>query len=267
MTRFLRYCLAVVAVLGGLVAIVSSSASAQDSSATSLMTTANERYERGEYSEAAQQYESLIDLGYSDAALYFNLGNTYLESDDLGRAILSYLRALVLSPRDPDILTNLDLARSQTVDQIEVERVSLIESFAYLGRRGLNPGELGLTSLLFWVFSGISIAALMVWRDFPLRTLLRSLTGVMAIVTLVSFLLLLSMQFANPYENTGVVTAPTVEVLSGPGTQYPREFTLHSGAEVRLTDIRHRWYEIALPGGELHGWVETHSIEAVSKVD
>ena len=86
----------------------------------------------------------LIDLGYSDATLYFNLGNAYLESDDLGRAILSYLRALALTPRDTDVSTNLDLARSQTVDQIEVERVSLIESFAYLGRRALNPGELGL---------------------------------------------------------------------------------------------------------------------------
>lgn len=263
MTRFLRHCLALLAVLGGLAAIISSSASAQDSSPTGLMAAANERYERGEYTEAAHQYESLIDMGYSDSALYFNLGNTYLESDDLGRAILSYLRALVLSPRDPDILNNLDLARSETVDQIEVERVSLIESFAYLGRRALNPGELGLVSLLLWTVSGLSIAALMVWRDFPLRVFLRSVTGVMAIVTLASFLLLLSMQFANPYENTGVVTAPTVEVLSGPGTQYPPEFTLHSGAEVRLTDVRHRWYEIALPGGELRGWLPSHTTELI----
>ena len=141
------------------------------------MVMANERFERGEYSEAAQQYESLIDHGYSDLTLYFNLGNAYLESDDLGRAILNYLRALVLSPRDPDILTNLDLARSQTVDQIEVERVSLVESFAYLGRRALNPSELGLASLLLWALSGLSIAALIVWRDLPLRRLLRSLTG------------------------------------------------------------------------------------------
>ena len=263
MTRFLRHCLAVLAVLGGLVAIISSNAFAQESSAASLMASANERYERGEYSEAAQQYESLIDQGYTDAALYFNLGNAHLENDDLGRAILSYLRALVLSPRDPDISTNLDLARSQTVDQIEVERVSLIESFAYLGRRALNPGELGLVSLFFWALSGLSIAALMVWRDFPLRAFLRSVTGVVAIVTLASFLLLLSMQFANPYENTGVVTARTVEVLSGPGKQYPPEFTLHSGAEVRLTDVRHRWYEIALPGGELRGWLPSHTTELI----
>ncbi len=263
MTRFMGYCLVVLTVLGGLAAFVSSTAFAQDSSATNLMAMANESYERGEYFEAARQYEALIDLGYSDAALHFNLGNAYLNSDDLGRAVLSYLRALVLSPRDPDVLTNLDLARSKTVDQIEVERVSLIESFAFLGRQALNPGELGLASLLLWALSGLSIAALIVWHDFPLRTILRSVTGAMAIVTLASFLLLLSMQFANPYENTGVVTAPTVEVLSGPGIQYPREFTLHSGAEVRLTDTRHGWYEIALPGGELRGWLPSHTAELV----
>lgn len=263
MTRFFRHCVVLLIVLGTLTAIVSTNIFAQESSATSQMAMANESYERGEYSETAQQYEALINLGYSDAALYFNLGNAYLESDDLGRAVLSYLRALALTPRDTDVSTNLDLARSRTVDQIEVERVSLIESFAYLGRRALNPGELGLVSLVLWVLSGLTIAALIVWRDFPLRTIMRSVTSVIAIVTLASFLLLLGMQFANPYENTGVVTASTVEVLSGPGSQYPSEFTLHSGAEVRLTDVRHRWYEIALPGGELRGWLPSHTTELI----
>ena len=101
MTRFLPYFVALSTVFGALTAIVSSSVAAQDSSATDLMAMANERFERGEYSEAAQQYESLIDHGYSDPTLYFNLGNAYLESDDLGRAVLSYLRALVLSSARP----------------------------------------------------------------------------------------------------------------------------------------------------------------------
>ena len=72
---------------------------------------------------------------------------------------------------------------------------------------------------------------------------------------LVPLVLLLSMLFSNPYENTGVVTARTVEVLSGPGPQYGDEFALHSGAQVRLVDSRHGWLQVALPGGELQGWL------------
>ena len=106
--RLLRYGLPMLATLGALAVLVAGDASAQESSATGLMAKANERYERGGYAEATQQYEALIDRGYSDAALYFNLGNAYLESGDLGRAILNYLRARRLSPRDTDIRDNLE---------------------------------------------------------------------------------------------------------------------------------------------------------------
>ena len=83
--RLLRHGLPMLAALGALVVLVTGDAGAQESSPTDLMARANERYERGEYAEAAQQYEALIDRGYSDAALYFNLGNAYLEGGDLGR--------------------------------------------------------------------------------------------------------------------------------------------------------------------------------------
>ena len=76
---------------------------------------------------------------------------------------------------------------------------------------------------------------------------------------------LVSMLISNPYENTGVVTVRTVEVLSGPGPQYGEEFALHSGAQVRLVDSRHGWLQVALPGGELEGWLPSHAIEAVGR--
>ena len=89
---------------------------AQEPSSTDLMAAANGRYERGEFAEAAQQYENLIAMGYEDTALYYNLGNAYLEGGDPGRAILNYLRAEELSPRNPNVRANLDLARSMTLD-------------------------------------------------------------------------------------------------------------------------------------------------------
>ena len=85
----------------------------------------------------------------------------------------------------------------------------------------------------------------------------RSATSEQAIVALaamlVSLLLPLSMLYSNPYDNTGVVTVETVRVLGGPGPQYAKEFTLHSGARVRLVDSWQGWLRISLPGGELQG--------------
>ena len=240
---------------------------AQEPSSTDLMAAANGRYERGEFAEAAQQYENLIAMGYEDMALYYNLGNAYLEGGDPGRAILNYLRAEELSPRNPNVRANLDLARSMTLDRIETERDSLVESVSYFGRRWVTPGELGAVALLLWIIGALAMSALLVWRTAPLRFVLRIVGGVSMVTALLAFALLLNMIYANPYDSAGVVTTERVEALSGPGFQYDEEFTLHSGAQVRLLDTRQGWMQVALPGGEIKGWMPAHAVEAVGRGD
>ena len=267
MINLLRRSILLLAALGYLTMIVVGSISAQETSAGELMARANERYERGEYAEAAQQYEDLVARGFGDASVYFNLGNAYLESGDLGRAILSYLRARELAPRDSDIRGNLDLARSMTVDGVVGETGSPIESVSFMGLQWATPSELGAAALVLWIVTGLAVGALMVWRALPLRNGIRTLAALSAVATLISLLLVLSTVFTNPHDSTGVVTAASVDVVSGPGPQYSEEFTLHSGAQVRLTDSRNGWWRIALPGGELQGWVPAHTIENVGRVD
>ena len=111
----------------------------------------------------------------------------------------------------------------------------------------------------------MGIGALLVWRTFPLRRALRMATAAATAATAVSLVLLVSMIYANPYDSTGVVTAEAVDVVSGPGPQYTEEFTLHSGAQVRVADSRHGWTRVALPGGELAGWVPSYAIESVGR--
>ena len=237
---------------------------AQEPSPREPMAEANARYERGEYPEAAQQYEGLVGRGYRDAAIYFNLGNSYMESGDLGRAVLNYIRAEELSPRDPDIVSNLALARSRTIDQVEAEGDSLISSISDFGRRWATTGEFGLAALLLWAVFALAVFAMILAPEVRLRTALRSGAVVAFVLMFASLTLTLSMLHSNPYENSGVVTVRTVEVLGGPGQQFPETFSLHSGAQVRLVDSRHGWLLIALPGGELRGWVPAHTIEAVA---
>ncbi len=265
MTRSTWHCLALMAALGAIAVVTAGSLLAQEPSATDMMARANRSYDRGEYAEAAQQYESLLNRGYEDAAIFYNLGNAYLETGDVGRAILSYLRARKLSPRDSDIADNLELALDMTVDRIEADRDSLVESASLLARMWVTPSELGLAALLIWVLDGAAISALVMWRRFPLRRLVRAVTAVATVAAAISFLLLVTMTYANPYDNTGVVTVAAIEVVGGPGPQYPEEFALHSGAQVRIAESRHGWLRIELPGGELQGWVPSRAVEVVER--
>ena len=262
MNRLRQLCFALLAGFGGF-AVLAGVVMAQTPG--DMMADANLRYERGEFGEAIQQYEALIDLGYKDITVHYNLGNAYLESGDLGRAILNYLRAEELSPRDPDIQANLDLARSRTVDQLQTEGDSLVASISDFGRRWATTKEFGAAALLLWAAAGLATGALIVRPSIRGRCLLRGGATVAFVAMLAPLALLLSMLYSNPYENTGVVTAGTVEVLNGPGTQYGEAFTLHSGAQVRLVDSRHGWLQAALPGGELEGWLPAHAIEAVGQ--
>jgi uncharacterized protein YgiM (DUF1202 family) len=84
-----------------------------------------------------------------------------------------------------------------------------------------------------------------------------------AIVLVVGVLSLGSALHLEQVRSEGVVVAAEVNVTSGPGAQYVTEFTLHSGAEVDLVEVRPNWVRLALPGGEREGWVPASAIEPV----
>ena len=253
---FLAALAAILAVMGSI--------HAQEPSPKELMTEANARYERGEYAEAAQQYEALLSRGYQDPAIYFNLGNAYLESDDLGRAVLNYLRAEELSPRDPSIVSNLALVRSRTIDRVQAEGDSLAASVSDFGRRWATTEEYGLAGLLLWTVFALAICVLILASAARLKALLLGFAAAAFVLMLGSLTLTLSMLYSNPYENSGVVIVGTVDVLDGPGQQFTEVFALHSGAQVRIVDSRHGWLGISLPGGELRGWAPDYAIETIT---
>lgn len=238
---------------------------AQELSPSDAMDIANQRYERSEFADAAQQYQQLVDQGYEDVALYYNLGNAYFKNGDLGRAILNYLRAKKLSPRDGDIQTNLSLARSRTVDQIEPNGDSLLASISDFSQRWLTLGELGAISLVFWVATAVAVGTFVLFLSGTRKIIVRN-TAIFAFSgTLISLVFFLSALNTEMNDDTGVIIATSVDVLSGPGTQFVTEFTIHSGAEVRLVDSREGWIRLALPGGEFQGWVPSTTLEEVQQ--
>ena len=76
---------------------------------------ANAFYREGQYDQAlAQMQQALL---HADADLtqhsYFNLGNSFFQSQDLETAVQSYIEALLLNPDDADAKYNLELALNQ----------------------------------------------------------------------------------------------------------------------------------------------------------
>jgi hypothetical protein len=235
--------------------------------ATDTMLTASQLYEGGQYAQAAQAYQHLADQGFADSALYYNLANANFKQGDYGRAILNYLRAERLDPRDPDVQVNLALARAQTADQLEVAQPQgLFGALSRASQNWLGLNELALITLAAWilvVFLAIVLTSIkpggMVHRG------VRTTLVASALVLLAGVMMLGIRLYVENDSTVAVVVAPEVLVTSGPGAQYVTQFELHSGAEVELLETRGSWDRIALPGDEgLEGWVPATSVEAVS---
>jgi tetratricopeptide (TPR) repeat protein len=228
------------------------------------MDTANALYEGEQFVEAAQAYEQLIDSGVSSSALFYNLGNAYYRQGDHGRAILNYLRAQQLDPTDHDIESNLALARSVAAVETESNSdVAAWQRFVLAGRRWLRLDEVAMVTLGLWMLFLILLVVLLgIGRDTAVRRFLRSTWIASAILLAVAVLTLGGFLHIHG-THSAVVVADEVAVRSGPGSQYVSEFQLQAGSEVERIETRGSWTRLALPEGELEGWVPSQDVEAV----
>jgi hypothetical protein len=234
--------------------------------AAETMGTASQLYEAGHYPQAAQAYEQLVDQGFAASALFYNLGNAYFKQGDHGRAIVNYRRAQELAPRDADIEANLTLARTQVVDEFEaVESRGSLSALGQVVKSWFSLNEVAMAALGAWILLVLLLILTSatkpgsIWR----KGLQYSLTAT-ALFLVVGVLALGSILYVDHNLAEGVIVASEVNVTSGPGTQYVTEFTLHDGAEVQVVEARGSWVRLALPGGELEGWVPAESVEPVT---
>jgi len=232
------------------------------------MTTANQLYETGQYSQAAQTYQQLVDQGFADSALFYNLGNAYFKEDDYGRAIVNYRRARLLAPRDTDIAANLKLARAQIISQPQQtgeNNQGVLSAIGHWTRNWLTINEMAMVALGAWILFAFLLILFSNARQGSLvRESLQYAMVVTALALVAGLAGLSSRIYVENSQPEAVVVAQEVNVTSGPGTQYVTEFALHNGSEARVLESRGNWVRLALGSGELQGWVPANAVETIN---
>jgi tetratricopeptide (TPR) repeat protein len=228
------------------------------------------------FARAAQCYEELRQRGAHSAALYTNLGQSYLLAGDLANALLAYHRGLRLAPNDTHLQDLLEEARNQVV-------YSAPGSF---GRPPVDnrPPWLPHVSLRvrFLVLLGLfTLACLGVTRWWMTRG--RGLLGLAGFLFSWSVFLGVQVAFEAAERNWEqdhplvVFQADKVVLHKGDGANYPcydgqnRKWLeaagslppaatpLHRGVEARLRFEKGEWLQIELAGGE-SGWVRRQDV-------
>ncbi len=203
-------------------------------------------YGKNDYA-AAREFFAGAEKTAISPALEFNLGNACYQTEDYGPAILHYLRALSLNPRDPDARQNLALARKgANVTAPEQTRLDVYANFF------ARNTWAWITSLAGWAALYLAFFPRMYrWRGIIPWLLCATMLAV-AVAGGVGF------RGAQSHAHEGVVLHPNTAVCISP-TANSEPLAMLQPGEIAETLERHgNYFKIHTPAGLL-GWVEaTH---------
>jgi tetratricopeptide (TPR) repeat protein len=229
---------------------------------TGALNQANDLYVKGEYADAAQVYEKILINEGVAPELYYNLGNAYFKTNEIGRSILNYERALRLSPMFDDASFNLELARLKVVDNI-------IQTPTFFLIRWIENLIKILTSNQWLYLSAIVFVMCLIFSFVFIFGNSRSIRKISFYVGSVFLgISLLSLVFSGVRlnqlnnQNEAIIMSGIITVKSSPDQSGTDLFQLHEGTKVSIKSTLGNWTEIKVGNGSI-GWVEKRSIEKI----
>ncbi|MFN8646099.1 MAG: BatD family protein [Gemmatimonadales bacterium] len=190
-------------------------------------------YEAGAYRAAAVGFLRRATLGPDVTAHWFNLGDAAFRGGSDALALVAYVRAARLSPRDGGVrraLVLLPPADARAADALWVAPVT--------------PEELWLVGLVVWIAGWLGILWTRSWRG---RWVVL-LAGGAALVAAGEGL---AWRYARPV----AVVAENLQLRLSPHEMAPGVGEAAVLSTVRLGPARGAWVQVELPGGQ-RGWAE-----------
>ncbi len=221
-----------------------------------------EFFKNEEYSKATIVFEQLIDDGYKNFEIYYNLGNSYFRMNKISLAILNLERAKKLSPSDEDNNFNLKIANLKIVDKYEplpkLFFIQLYEDFLGIFYSGtwavifvVAVWFLCLSIATIMFFSGVSVRKFAVW------------IGILSILLILISSFFSYKSYKNEISlNSGIIFNESVYIKSSPDNNSADLFILHEGTKVKILDEVGDWCEIKIENGNV-GWLPKKTLVVI----
>ncbi|WP_321492009.1 BatD family protein [uncultured Desulfobacter sp.] len=213
-------------------------------------------YKAGNYADAAAQFESIAQNEVNNPDLFYNIGNAYLKSKDLGRAILWYERAKKLAPSDPDLKFNLDYAQSLLKDK--KESGFSFSSILYFWQ--------GLVSLKWLQYASISLSfGFFIWATVQKARgrQIFSGTGILFFFLFVCTTMASGLEYNRINANVkAVIVADQADIRSGTMDNATLLFDLHAGTRVQVLEKKDNYIKIRFAKDKV-GWVACKNAEII----
>lgn len=206
-------------------------------------------FQKEDFSKAVTALLSLAGSGVKNGHLFYNLGNAYLKSGDLGHAIYWYERAVPFTPRNADLRFNLDYARSlQVDDQPDKDPVLTRVLFFWkdlLATRTIQYIVLG-SNVLLWLGCGL----LLFRSSSTLKALIAAALTLLVLMTPTTLFQL----YRTTLAPQGIILPEKAAVRSGRSSDATELFLLHAGTRVTIKEESNGYVKIRFKEN-MFGWI------------
>lgn len=236
------------------------SVSAQNSE---VFKQANDLYNEGEFANAIDLYQQIVDSGEHSAELYYNLANAHYKMNHIAPSIFYYEKALQLKPRDKEIRNNASFARNMTIDDIqEVPEVG----FARLYNNVVNIMGYNAWAITAIVGVFVFVILFLLYR-FASMSSQKRVAFIISTFSLVIAFFALFMAFQSLYlekqDNPAIVFVQESRVKAEPNLRSEETFRLHEGTKVQVLDTLKNWKKIEIADGTT-GWISSEDIKLLN---
>ncbi|MEK8178945.1 tetratricopeptide repeat protein [Flavobacterium buctense] len=222
----------------------------------------NQYYQKENYQAAINSFESIVNAGKESAEVYFNLGNAYYKLHKVAPAIYNYEKALLLSPNDEEIKTNLDFARKMTIDDIKV-----------IPKVGFQKLISDFTSKYYydtWAWIAVAFAflflAFFAGYYFSKKTILKRIF----FFGMFGWLAGIGLSAASGFyeknrinnEKPAIIFAESTALKNEPKVNSQEATVLHEGTKVYILESIANWKKVELTD-ETTGWIEDSAIKEI----
>lgn len=227
-----------------------------------LVAEAALAYEQGNYEEASQKYEVLVDAFKGAPDLYYGLGNAYYKQQNYAKAILNYERCLLRDPSNADAKANLEMAQLNCVDKIESIQPVIFVTWSNALRDLMSADTWGRLSVLFFLLFLAGFGLYFFVRKLVFRKV--GFYGAIVSLCLSAVCMFYTHAQANVLtaKDKAIVMAPTVTVRSTPADSGTQLLIIHEGLKVRVRQELSGWSEIELSDGNV-GWMKNSELEII----
>lgn len=200
------------------------------------------------YRKSLLRYKKIVNQGnIENGKLYYNIGNIYFKTQDIGRAILNYLKAEQYIGNDINLQRNLEFARNVRKDRIEVKQETKILKTLFFWHYDLSSKTrlilFTIAFCLLWFFAAA--------RIFLKKPVLKWMIGTALFLSLL-FAGSLGIEYLNLKQSIpGVIINEEVVARKGNSISYEPSFKkpLHAGTEFTLVENRGTWVQVKLQDG------------------